>query len=130
MCTNAYPHSHYPANLSSLQWYQVREALTDPVVWSVTLISFTNGMPTGGLGAFSNLIIKAFGFTTLQTYLLAIAQGAVIMTFLFSGAYLSKKYNQKLLLAIIYTLPNIIGTIVFLTVPTRSDTKVGLLISF
>ncbi|RDX44014.1 MFS general substrate transporter [Lentinus brumalis] len=112
------------------KWYQVREALTDPVVLSVTLVSFTNGMPTGGLGAFSNLIIKAFGFTTLQTYLLAIAQGAVIMTFLFSAAYLSKRYNQKLLLAIIYTLPNIIGTIIFLTVPTRSDTKVGLLISF
>ncbi|KAI5894026.1 MFS general substrate transporter [Schizophyllum commune H4-8] len=112
------------------KWYQVREALTDPVVLSVTLISFTNGMPTGGLGAFSNIIIQAFGFTMLQTYLLAIAQGAIIMTFLFSGAYLSKKYNQKIILAIIYTLPNIIGTIVFLIVPTRADTKVGLLISF
>ncbi|KAI0788139.1 major facilitator superfamily domain-containing protein [Fomes fomentarius] len=112
------------------KWYQVREALTDPVVLTVTLISFTNGMPTGGLGAFANLIIKAFGYTVLQTYLLNIAQGAVIMFFLFSGAYLSKHYNQKILLAIIYTLPNIIGTIVFLTVPTRQDTKVGLLISF
>ena len=87
-------------------------------------------MPTGGLGAFANLIIKAFGYTTLQTYLLNIAQGVVIMFFLFSGAYLSKRFNQKILLAIIYTLPNIIGTIVFLTVPTRADTKVGLLISF
>ena len=58
-------------------------------------------MPTGGLGAFSNIIIQAFGFTMLQTYLLAIAQGAIIMTFLFSGAYLSKKYNQKIILAII-----------------------------
>ena len=37
------------------------------------------------------------------------------MAFLFSGAWLSKRYNQKLLLAIIYTLPNIIGTIVFLS---------------
>ncbi|TRM68252.1 major facilitator superfamily domain-containing protein [Schizophyllum amplum] len=112
------------------KWYQVREAFTDPVVLTVTLISFTNGMPTGGLGAFSNIIIQAFGFTMLQTYLLAIAQGAVIMTFLFSAAYLSKRYNQKVLLAIIYTMPNIIGTIIFLIVPTRADTKVGLLISF
>ena len=77
-------------------------------------------MPTGGLGAFSNIIIQAFGFTMLQTYLLAIAQGAVIMTFLFSGAYLSKKYNQKIILAIIYTLPNIIGTIVFLSESSSS----------
>ncbi|TBU25211.1 MFS general substrate transporter [Dichomitus squalens] len=112
------------------KWYQVREAFTDPVVLSCTLISFTNGLPPGGLGAFSNLIIRAFGYTTLQTYLLAIAQGAIIMSFLFSAAYLSRRYNQKVLFGIIYTLPSIIGTIVFLTVPTRSDTKVGLLISF
>ena len=62
---------------------------------------FTNGMPTGGLGAFSNIIIQAFGFTMLQTYLLAIAQGAIIMTFLFSSAWLSKKYNNKLLFAFV-----------------------------
>ena len=37
------------------------------------------------------------------------------MAFLFSGAWLSKRYNQKLLLAIIYTLPSIIGTVVFLS---------------
>ncbi|KAJ3808779.1 major facilitator superfamily domain-containing protein [Lentinula aff. lateritia] len=106
------------------------EAFKDPIVWSVTLISFTNGLPTGGLGAFSNLIITAFGYTQLQTYLLAIAQGVIIMTALFSGAYLSKRYGQKLVLAFIYTLPNIAGTIVFLSVPTTSETKIGLLIAF
>ena len=69
------------------------------------------------------------------------------MAFLFSAAYLSKKYNQKILFGIIYTLPSMIGTIVFISesqisshpkakltifsaVSTRSDTKVGLLISF
>lgn len=69
------------------------------------------------------------------------------MAFLFSAAYLSKKYNQKILFGIIYTLPSMIGTIVFISesqissypkarlnifsaVPTRSDTKIGLLISF
>ncbi|KAJ3479348.1 hypothetical protein NLI96_g9127 [Meripilus lineatus] len=110
--------------------YQAVEAFLDPTVWAVVLISFTNALPTGGLGAFSNIILTAFGFTRLQTYLLAIAQGVIIMSFLFSGAYLSKKYNNKLLFAFIYTLPNIAGTIVFLTVPTNAQTKVGLLIAF
>ncbi|KAJ3741325.1 major facilitator superfamily domain-containing protein [Lentinula detonsa] len=128
--------------------YQAVEALGDPIVWSVTLISFTNGLPTGGLGAFSNLIITAFGYSQLQTYLLAIAQGAIIMAALFSGAYLSKRYGQKLVLAFVstgqfnseirninshiqvYTLPNIAGTIVFLSVPTTSETRIGLLIAF
>jgi len=110
--------------------YQAIEALTDPTVWAVVLISFTNALPTGGLGAFSNIILNAFGFTQLQTYLLAIAQGAIIMVFLFSAAYLSSRYNQKLLLAFIYTLPNIAGTIVFLCVQTSPRTKVGLLMAF
>ncbi|KAJ6629145.1 MFS general substrate transporter [Mycena sp. CBHHK59/15] len=102
----------------------------DPTVWLIVLVSFTNALPTGGLGAFSNLILVAFGFTRLQTYLLAIAQGTIIMLFLFTAAYLSKIYNQKLLLAFIYTLPNVAGTIVFICVKTTSHTKVGLLLAF
>ncbi|KAF7301406.1 MFS general substrate transporter [Mycena indigotica] len=110
--------------------HQAWEAFRDPTVWLVTLISFTNALPTGGLGAFSNLILVAFGFTTLQTYLLAIAQGSIIMLFLFSSTYLAKVYNQKLILAFIYTLPNIAGTIVFICVKTTAHTKVGLLLAF
>ncbi|KAJ7576126.1 major facilitator superfamily domain-containing protein [Mycena floridula] len=109
---------------------QVKEALSDLTVWSIVLISFTNALPTGGLGAFSNIIINAFGYTQLQTYLLAIAQGAIIMAFLFSAAYLSNRSNQRLLFALLYTLPNVIGTIVFLIVPTTPHTKIGLLIAF
>ncbi|KNZ73848.1 hypothetical protein J132_09489 [Termitomyces sp. J132] len=110
--------------------YQAIEAILDPTVWAVVLVSFTNALPTGGLGAFSNLILTAFGFSQLQTYLLAIAQGAIIMLFLFSAAYLSKRYRQKLILAFLYTLPNIAGTVVFLCVETSAKTKVGLLIAF
>uniref|UniRef100_A0A0W0FCD6 Major facilitator superfamily (MFS) profile domain-containing protein n=1 Tax=Moniliophthora roreri TaxID=221103 RepID=A0A0W0FCD6_MONRR len=112
------------------QWNQVAEAFRDPTVWAVTIISFTNGLPTGGLGAFSNILLNAFGFTILQTYLLAIAQGVIIMSFLFSAAWLSKKYGQRLILAFIYTLPNVAGTIVFLSVPISPSTKVGLLLAF
>ncbi len=37
------------------------------------------------------------------------------MAFLFSAAHLSRKYNQKILFGIIYTIPSIIGTIVFIS---------------
>ncbi|KAF8915909.1 major facilitator superfamily domain-containing protein [Mucidula mucida] len=110
--------------------HQAVEAFQDLTVWAIVLISFTNALPTGGIGAFSNIILTAFGFTVLQTYLLAIAQGVIIMLFLFSAAYLSKKLNQKLLLAFLYTLPNVAGTIVFMTVQTSAKTKVGLLLAF
>lgn len=35
--------------------YQAMEALRDPVVWGVTLVSFTNALPTGGVGAFRSV---------------------------------------------------------------------------
>ncbi|QRV84106.1 major facilitator superfamily transporter [Ceratobasidium sp. AG-Ba] len=110
--------------------YQAIEALTDLKTWCFYVISFTNALPTGGLGAFSNLILKSFGFTTLQTDLLAIAQGVIIMLFLFTAAYFSTRTSQKCIFMFAYTLPNVIGTVVFLTVPTRHDTRVGLLIAF
>lgn len=110
--------------------YQAIEALKDLKTWCFYIISFTNALPTGGLGAFSNLIIKSFGFTTLQTDLLAIAQGVIIMLFLFTAAYFSTRTSQKCIFMFAYTLPNVIGSIVFLTVPTRPDTRVGLLIAF
>jgi hypothetical protein len=43
-------------------------------------------------------LISLQGYSTLQTYLLAIAQGSIIMAWLFSGAWLAKRYNQKLLI--------------------------------
>ncbi|CCO29287.1 putative transporter C417,10 [Rhizoctonia solani AG-1 IB] len=110
--------------------YQALEALKDLKTWCFYIISFTNALPTGGLGAFSNLIIKDFGFSTLQTDLLAIAQGVIIMLFLFTAAYFSTRTSQKCIFMFAYTLPNVIGSIVFLTVPTRPDTRVGLLIAF
>lgn len=81
--------------------YQALEALRDPVVWGVTLVSFTNALPTGGVGAFSNIILTAFGFSRLQTYLLAIAQGSIIMLCLFAAAWLSKRYEQRCLMALV-----------------------------
>lgn len=41
------------------------EAFKDSTVWAITLISFTNALPTGGLGAFSNIIINAFVSSSL-----------------------------------------------------------------
>ncbi|KIM90995.1 hypothetical protein PILCRDRAFT_764847 [Piloderma croceum F 1598] len=109
---------------------RVLEAFFDPTVWAVVLIPFTNALP-GGLAVFSNILLKAFGFTQLQIFLLVIAQGAIIMSFLFTAVYLSKFYSQKLLFEFIFTLPSVAGTIVLMTVPTtHHNTKVGLLLAF
>jgi len=114
-----------------LKWSHVREALLDPQTWAFFFIQVLNTIPVGGLGAFTNIIIKTnLGFTTLQTDLLAIAQGAIQIFVLFSAAFLSKKTNQTLLVAVLYCIPSLISAVVFLTVPNDKAHVGGLLCVF
>ncbi|KAE8414608.1 major facilitator superfamily domain-containing protein [Aspergillus pseudocaelatus] len=60
-----------------IEWYQVWEALTDYKIYILFLFQIANNIPNGGLTMFSAIVVKGFGFSTLQTYLLAIPTGAV-----------------------------------------------------
>lgn len=42
--------------------YQIIESLMDPFVWCCVLLITVANLVIGGLGVFSNLIIKAFGY--------------------------------------------------------------------
>ncbi|KAF7191670.1 putative transporter [Pseudocercospora fuligena] len=110
---------------------QMWEAFTDVQCWCYCLIQICTTLPTGGLGAFANIIIKGFGFTTLQTQLLAMVLGAYIIIILFSSAWLVKKTQQNILIMAIFCLPSFAGTIVLMTVEnTSTATEAGLLISY
>ncbi|KAK5159399.1 hypothetical protein LTS14_002541 [Recurvomyces mirabilis] len=107
---------------------QVKEALMDPQIWCYCLIQISTTLPTSGLGAFYAIIIKDFGFTTLQTQLLAMVLGVYIIIVLFSSTWLVRKTGQNILIMAVYVLPSIIGTVVLLTVANTSKaTKAGLL---
>lgn len=84
---------------------QMKEALTDVQCWCYCFIQICTTLPTGGLGAFANLIIKGFGFSTLQVQLLAMVLGAYIIIVLFSSAWLVKKTKQNVIVMAVYTIP-------------------------
>jgi len=84
---------------------QLLEALRDPQMWCYCLIAICTTLPTSGLGAFANLIIKSFHFSTLQTQLLAMVLGAYIICVLFSSNWLIKKTGQNILIMGIYVIP-------------------------
>jgi len=81
--------------------YQVVEALTDPFVWACVLLITVANLIIGGLGVFSNLIIKQFGFTTLQTNLLNIAQGALTIMIMVGAALLSQKTKKTCMVMLV-----------------------------
>ncbi|OAG10759.1 MFS general substrate transporter [Paraphaeosphaeria sporulosa] len=110
--------------------YQVKEAFTDPFVWCcVALITVAN-LIIGGLGVFSNLIIRQFGFSLLQTQLLNIAQGAWLIIVMIGSAQACQHSGQNCLMMILWTLPAIAGTIVILIVKPNPKNSGGMLIAF
>jgi MFS family permease len=84
---------------------QVIEALTDPQTYGYALIALTTTLPTSGLGAFANIIIKTFGFNTLQTQLLAMVLGFYIIIVLLGSVWLVKKTSQNLLVMLGFCIP-------------------------
>ena len=84
---------------------QMWEGLTDPQAWGYALIQLCTTLPTSGLGGFQGIIIKGFGFTTLQTQLLAMVLGAYIIVVLLSSSWLVKKTGQNLLVMLAFVVP-------------------------
>ncbi|KAF5267580.1 hypothetical protein BFJ63_vAg12167 [Fusarium oxysporum f. sp. narcissi] len=110
---------------------QFIEGLKDPQVWGYALIALCTTLPTSGLGAFANIIIKSFGFSTLETQLLAMVLGFYIVIVLLSSAWLVKKTNQNLLVMLGFCIPSFIGTILLMTLPNKTMAQhIGLLISY
>ncbi|PQE06785.1 allantoate permease protein [Rutstroemia sp. NJR-2017a BBW] len=77
--------------------YQMFETITDPVIWCYVMLQVTSTLVIRGLGVSSNLIIASFGFSTLQTHLLNIAQGAVTIIVMVGGATLAQPSKQTIL---------------------------------
>ncbi|KAL1859772.1 hypothetical protein VTK73DRAFT_7449 [Phialemonium thermophilum] len=113
-----------------INWRQVREAYLDYKTWLFFLLGFVGNIPNGGISNFSTLVIKGLGFNTLQTTLLGIPQGALVVIWIALGAvcnqYMPK--NSRTLVSALFMLPTIAGALGFLLAPT--DAYVGRLICF
>lgn len=84
---------------------QVIEALTDIQTWGYSLIIFTTTIPTSGLGAFGNIIIKSFGFSTLQTQLVAMGLGVYMTIISLFTAWIMTKTKQTMLVMFAFCIP-------------------------
>ena len=71
--------------------YQVKEALSDPKTW---MFFFYGGFANliGGIGVQYSLIIKSFGFTTLQTSILSIPNGVAQIVGITSACLVLRKF--------------------------------------
>lgn len=100
--------------------YQMMEAFRDPQMWCYCAIQVFTTLPTSGLGAFANLIIKGFEFSLLETQLLAMVLGFYIIIVLLTSAFLVKKTNQNLLVMLGFIIPYVSSSLASLLMSTNT----------
>ncbi|KAI5468041.1 major facilitator superfamily domain-containing protein [Mariannaea sp. PMI_226] len=96
---------------ASWKWDQVSECLVDPKTWLIFGIEILTQIPNGGSQSFANIVVKSFGFTSLQSTLINIPVSLLSMAFISGSGYLAGKYrtlNCILIIAVI--LPCVIGS--------------------
>ncbi|KAH7039570.1 major facilitator superfamily domain-containing protein [Microdochium trichocladiopsis] len=113
-----------------INWHQIKEAYLDYKTWLFTLLGFVANVPNGGISNFSTLVIKGLGFGTLETALLGIPQGVLVVIWIGLGAVANKymPQNSRTLVCALFMLPTIAGALGFLLAPANA--YVGRLICF
>ncbi|TFB00920.1 hypothetical protein CCMA1212_007314 [Trichoderma ghanense] len=115
---------------NKINWKQIKEAYLDYKTWLFTLLGFTANIPNGGISNFSTLVIKGLNFDTLDTALLGIPQGVLVVIWIGLGALANRfmPHNCRTIVCAFFMLPTIAGALGFLLAP--KDAYVGRLICF
>lgn len=95
--------------------YQIVEAFKDVRTWLMFLIIMCTGIPNGGSSAFGNIITKSFGWTSRQALLLDMPRAAIGGFAVVFGGWLSDRFNDRMTLVLLFTLPTLIGMIIMTT---------------
>ncbi|KAJ5337154.1 uncharacterized protein N7506_005176 [Penicillium brevicompactum] len=109
---------------------QVWDALTDPQLYAFALIQILTTIPSGGIGAYANIILKSFDFSTWEAQLLSMVIGAVTTITMLVSAYLDRKFHQTIWIMISSVIPSILGCSILIGIPFSPSKRVGMLIAY
>ncbi|KAJ9192714.1 hypothetical protein DTO021D3_9059 [Paecilomyces variotii] len=101
---------------SSWKTSQITECLLDPKTFFFVGISLLAQIPNGGTQNFGNLVLKGFGFTSLQTTLVTLPASVISFTvILITGRLSSEFQNVTTYLLIIIVIFPVIGSAIIYT---------------
>jgi ACS family allantoate permease-like MFS transporter len=110
------------------KWYQMKEALTDPMVWAFVFYALVADIPNGGLTNFFSQLIVSFGYTEEQSLLYGTPGGAVEVISLLLCGYLGDRYGNRLLICTSGLLFALLGVILVVAIPL--DMPAGRLVGY
>ena len=101
---------------------QIQEAFTDPKTWFFFLFGMSTQVVNGAVSNFGSLIVKGFGFSSLNSTLLQVPYGFIILFANLSAMYLQRWIpgQQRCAVACLYVLPALAGTVGIHTISRSS----------
>ncbi|KPM37824.1 hypothetical protein AK830_g8738 [Neonectria ditissima] len=95
------------------KWSQVHECLVDPKTWLIFGIEILTQIPNGGSQSFANIVVKSFGFSSLQSTLINIPYSLLSTAFIAGSGYLAGRFRTlNCLLIVAVILPCVAGSAV------------------
>ncbi|CAI6340625.1 unnamed protein product [Periconia digitata] len=93
------------------RWDQMQECLVDPKTWFLFILALVCQIPNGGTQNFANLVIKSFGFSSLQSTLINIPYSLIAAASISGSGYLAGRFrNMNCILASLVVLPPVVGS--------------------
>ncbi|KAB8248679.1 major facilitator superfamily domain-containing protein [Aspergillus flavus] len=110
------------------KWAHFFEAFRDPRTYLYVLFSLLMNIPNGGITTFGSLIINSFGFSSRMSLMLNMPMGLVDIVCKLGLTYLSDRFLDRTIFAIIAILIPMVGGILMIVLPL--DAKAGLLVGY
>ncbi|KAM7204688.1 Major facilitator superfamily domain containing protein [Naviculisporaceae sp. PSN 640] len=90
---------------------QVLECLVDPKTWFIFGLEILTQIPNGGTQNFANLVIKSFGFTSLQSTLINIPYSILSAGMIAGTGHLAGRFHQaNCSLIVVAVIPCMLGS--------------------
>ena len=99
------------------KWHQFREALTDPLVWLITLFSLVMDTPNGAVTVWFSQLIVNFGFSPQEALLYATPAGGLWVIYVLTWGFLGAKLQQRLLVGMVSMASVTMGIVLIVALP-------------
>lgn len=105
----------------TFKWYQCWECLIDPKTWLILIINVCGCIPNGAEQGFTTIVIRGFGFSTLNTLLLQSGKYLFQMVLILSTTWASSKLRntRTYWMAFAFVLA-ILGVVLIRQLPTEN----------
>lgn len=101
---------------------QAIECLIDPKSWLIFSMSFLTQIPNSAVQNFGNIVLKSFGFTSLQTTLLVIPASVISAVTISGTGWLAGRFRQmNCILIVCVVLPAVVGSALIYARPATSS---------